>query len=253
MSLIRKYDHLFFDLDNTLWDFDVNARLTMQGAVQKLKLQYQITDFISFFNFFDQTNGRLWELYRKQEIRQQELVWKRFEITIDHFGLTGVNPEDFNQVYLSLMPEFTSLVKGALETLDYLKAKGYQLHILTNGLRQVQERKVRNSRLSPYFKNIFASEDICAPKPDKRIFRHALMHCNAKKQKSMMIGDTWETDIIGASRMGIDSVFFIKNDEKELLPSLKLPEAQKKYEFPETSPAKNHYLIKKLTEIKEIL
>ncbi len=158
MPLIRKYDHLFFDLDNTLWDFDVNARLTMQGAVHKLKLQDQITDFISFFNFFDQTNGRLWELYRKQEIRQQELIWKRFDIIIGHFGLTGVKPEDFNRIYLGMMPEFTSLVEGALETLDYLKAEGYQLHILTNGLRHVQEKKVRNSLLSPYFKNIVASE-----------------------------------------------------------------------------------------------
>lgn len=253
MPLIRKYDHLFFDLDNTLWDFDVNARLTMQGAVHKLKLQDQITDFISFFNFFDQTNGRLWELYRKQEIRQQELIWKRFDIIIGHFGLTGVKPEDFNRIYLGMMPEFTSLVEGALETLDYLKAEGYQLHILTNGLRHVQEKKVRNSLLSPYFKNIVASEDICIPKPDKRIFRHALMQCNAKKQTSMIIGDTWETDIIGASRMGIDSVFFIKNEEKELLPCIKLAGAPKKYDFPETSPAKNHYLIKKLTDLKEIL
>lgn len=253
MPLIRKYDHLFFDLDNTLWDFDINARLAMQQAVANLNLHEQITDFSLFFSFFEQTNNNLWEAYRKQEIRQSELLLKRFEIIIGHFGLSGITPENFNDRYLTLMPAYNNLVEGAIEILDYLKLEGYHLHIITNGLHEVQQRKVRNSALSPYFERIFASEEIHAPKPDKRIFQYALMNCNAKKSKSMIIGDNWETDIVGARQMGIDYIFFIKDEKKGTsIPEICTVPAEKNKLSP-APPVKNYYSIKKLVNLKQIL
>jgi putative hydrolase of the HAD superfamily len=253
MPLIRKYDHLFFDLDNTLWDFDMNARLALQQAMINLNLNEQITDFSLFFTFFEQTNNNLWEAYRKQEIRQCELVLKRFEIIIGHFGLSGITPENFNDRYLRLMPTYNNLVEGAIEILDYLKSEGYHLHIITNGLSEVQQRKVRNSDLSPYFERIFASEDIHAPKPDKRIFQYALMNCNAKKSKSLIIGDNWETDIVGARQMGIDHIFFIKNEKKITIPpEIWMDPAENNKSSPAT-PVKNYYSIKKLINLKQIL
>jgi len=253
MPLIRKYDHLFFDLDNTLWDFDINARLALRQAVTNLNLNGQITDFSLFFTFFEQTNNNLWEAYRKQEIRQAELVLKRFEILIDHFGLSCVSPENINNQYLSLMPEYNHLVDGAIETLDYLKGEGYHLHIITNGLSTVQNEKVKKSGLAPYFKKVFASEDINAPKPDKRIFRYALMNCNAKKSKSMVIGDTWETDIAGARQMGMDHVFFIKNEKKAMMPPKNAIQSRENNKSSTTAPFKNYYSIEKLIMLKQIL
>jgi putative hydrolase of the HAD superfamily len=253
MPFIRKYDHLFFDLDNTLWDFDVNARLAMQQAVTTLKLNDQIGNFDSFFTFFEQTNNSLWEAYRNREIRQSELVLRRFEIMIGNFGLTGINPEKFNDMYLRLMPAYNHLVDGAVETLDYLRDKGYQMHIITNGLSEVQQRKVKSSDLAPYFEKIFVSEDINIPKPDKRIFQHALINCNAKKNKSMMIGDTWETDIVGARQTGIDHIFFIRNEKKSDTPPENEIQSLENNKFSSTSPFKSYYNIKKLTNLKQIL
>jgi putative hydrolase of the HAD superfamily len=253
MPLIRKYDHLFFDLDNTLWDFDVNARLALEQAVTTLHVKDQVEDVDSFYAFYEQTNSNLWEAYRKGEIRQSELVRKRFGITIDHFGISGVNPEVFNDRYLQLMPAYTRLVDGALETLSYLQSEGYPLHIITNGIREVQQYKVKNSGLAPYIEKIFASEDINAPKPDSRIFRHALMNCHAKKSRSMMIGDTWETDILGAIRMGIDYIFFCKNGKIPPHPQkneIKQPENINVLSIP---PANNTRVIKEITDLRHIL
>ncbi|MGV8140156.1 MAG: YjjG family noncanonical pyrimidine nucleotidase [Mangrovibacterium sp.] len=253
MPIIRKYDHLFFDLDNTLWDFDVNARLALQQAIADIGLRSQVPDFNSFFSFFEKTNTNLWEAYRKQEIRQSELVLKRFEIIIDHFGLTGISPETINNRYLHLMPEYNRLVEGAIETLDYLKGEGYHLHIITNGLSAVQNEKVKKSGLAPYFKKVFASEDINAPKPDKRIFRYALMSCNAKKSRSMIIGDSWETDIAGAREMSIDHVLFIKNEKKAIIPPEIQKDTAKNIHLSVSTPRKNYYTIKNLMQLKEIL
>lgn len=253
MPLIRKYSHLFFDLDNTLWDFDLNARLALRQATSMLGLNEQIEDFDSFFNYFDRTNAGLWDAYRRKEIRHRELVVKRFEIVIGHFGLSGIKPSDFNELYLRLMPTFTSLVDGAVETLAYLQQEGYQLHIITNGIREVQHYKIKNSGLAPYFSKITVSEDINVPKPDKRIFRQALMTCNAKKSKSMMIGDTWETDIVGAKETGIDYIHFYKNGKIPDDPMKKQPTSEKRSLFFNTSPEKISMSIKNLFDLKQIL
>lgn len=253
MPIIRKYDHLFFDLDNTLWDYDINARLALSQAITNLNLIEQVSDFSLFFGFFEQTNNSLWEAYRKQEIRQSELVLKRFRITIDHFGLTGVSPENINDQYLQLMPGYNRLVDGAIETLDYLKGEGYCLHIITNGLSAVQNEKVKKSGLAPYFNKVFTSEDINAPKPDQRIFRYALMNCNARKNRSMIIGDTWETDIVGAREMGIDHVLFIKNKEKAIIPPTNTPQSSRNNTLSVANPTINYYNIEKLIMLKQIL
>ena len=208
---MRKLDHLFFDLDNTLWDFDTNSRLAMMETVSQLHLSSQIDDFDSFFEVYHTINTNLWEAYRKQEIRKPELVKKRFEDTLTHFNIQGINPLGMNELYLKLMPFQTRLLPGVIETLEYLKKKGYQLHIITNGFAEVQHRKIESSGLQPYFNRIFISEEIHAPKPDRKIFEHALTSCNAKKSKSLMIGDSWETDIVGARNFGISQVF-VKNN-----------------------------------------
>ncbi len=250
---MRKYDHLFFDLDNTLWDFDVNARLALQQALVSLQLEDQITDFGSFYAFFDRINTTLLDAYRNQEITQSQLIRKRFEIIIDHFGLSGTDPEEFNALYLQWMPAFTNLVGGASDTLDYLKSEGYRLHIITNGLSDVQRQKVKNSGLASYFETITVSEDIDAPKPDKRIFQYALMNCNARKNKSLMIGDNWETDIVGAAQMGIDHIFFIKNGTSQTAFSSVRTESPAPAEASPVRTTGNNHIIRKLIHLQQIL
>lgn len=248
---MRKYDHLFFDLDNTLWDFDVNGRLALQQAVRSLNLEDRIADFDSFCTLFDQVNTRLWESYRNQEIRHSQLTRERFEIIIDHFHLSGADPEKLNALYLQSMPTFTNLVEGALETLADLRAKGYHLHIITNGPAKVQRQKVYNSALAPYIERITTSEEVASPKPDKRIFQHALKSGNARKKKSLMIGDNWETDILGAMQMGIDHVFFIRNNSGQVLPDGKEPSGPGATSSVRTTA--NLSVIRKLTDLIRIL
>jgi putative hydrolase of the HAD superfamily len=112
---------------------------------------------------------------------------------------------------------------------------------------------VKKSGLAPYFKKVFASEDINAPKPDKRIFRYALMNCNAKKNRSMIIGDTWETDIAGARQMGMDHVFFTKNGKETAIPPKNTIQQYENNKFSATAPFKNYYSIEKLIMLKQIL
>jgi len=249
---MRKYEQLFFDLDHTLWDFETNSRLAMLETVAKMKLEPRISDFDTFFDYYEATNTKLWEAYRKQEIRKPELIRKRFEDTLRHFEIIGVDPVAMNECYLELMPGQKQLYPDVIETLDYLKQRGYRMHIITNGFTEVQHRKIASSGLRQYFDRIFISEEIQAPKPDKRIFQHALKCCNSKKSKSIMIGDSWDSDILGAKSIGISQVFVLKNDNIQLVPPKKEWGEFKKYYFENKSPSHTTYIIEKVANLSKI-
>lgn len=205
-----RYRHLFFDLDNTVWDFHRNSRQAMLEGFRVLGLEE--TRFEAFFEVYNRHNDRLWDLYRQNGITKQELSRARFDLTLGETGITGVDGGDFNRLYLDLMPLQTRLCEGAHEVLGTLAAK-YQMHIITNGFSEVQYKKMASSGLNRYFGRIFISEEVRAPKPFPEIFRHALKSCNARKKESLMIGDSWEVDILGAMRVGIDQVHYAPDNE----------------------------------------
>lgn len=204
----KKYTHIFFDLDNTLWDFKQNSKLTMKITFQAFDLASQNQDFDTFFEVYSEINHKLWAAYRHKEISKKELTRKRFQLTFDQLQITGVDADLMNSAYLAEMPKQRMLEQGAFEILEYLKKERYKLFVITNGFYEVQHKKLKSSGLSPFFDKVFISEELKCPKPDYKIFEHAIKSSNAKKQKSLMIGDDWDVDILGALKFGIDSVYY---------------------------------------------
>jgi len=202
----KKYKALFFDLDNTLWDFNRNAYFALRENYFRFLDNTSEQVFDHFYSVYMKNNDKLWDAYRKKAIGKKELTRKRFQDTFDEFGITGVDPDEFNDSYLNIMPGQKHLIENAREVLDYLFPK-YKLFIITNGFREVQFKKLENSGLMHYFSKIFISEDIKAPKPNPEIFNYAISSANARKSESLMIGDDWEVDVMGAYNIGIDQVY----------------------------------------------
>lgn len=212
----KKYTHIFFDLDNTLWDFESNSRNTMQIIFRKLNLD-KTHDFNLFFEAYTKHNDTLWQSYRNNEVVKKDLTRLRFQNTFNDLEISGINAEDMNDLYLKEMPNQKILNDGVIELLGYLKTKHYNLNIITNGFAEVQRKKIETSGLKPFFEKIFISEEIKSPKPEKAIFEYAVKSSNAKKSKSIMIGDDWEVDVLGALNFGIDAVLFQKNHNENLI------------------------------------
>lgn len=211
----KKYTHIFFDLDNTLWNFEKNSRCAMLETFRYFQLDRK-KDFDSFFETYSRHNHQLWDSYRKKEVGKSELVLKRFQNTFTEQKIDGVDPLGMNTHYLSVMPKQKNLNEGVLEILNYLKVKRYKMYIITNGFREVQNNKLESSGLKPFFSKVFISEEIKVPKPGREIFEFAIKSANAKKQNSIMIGDDWDVDVIGALHFGIDSVHFDLTESREL-------------------------------------
>ncbi len=211
----KKYTHIFFDLDNTLWDFEKNSYLAMQEVFRSFNILPYRIDFDVFFQCYSKHNRFLWESYRNKKITKKELTKKRFQDTFDELGIKGIDAEEMNANYLREMPKQKKLFEGVPEVMDYLKKKNYQLFIITNGFKEVQHKKLVNSGIAKYFVKIFVSEDVKAPKPSTVIFEYAIKSSNARKSQSLMVGDDWETDIMGARKYGIDSAYLNNSGDRE--------------------------------------
>lgn len=204
-----KYKHLFFDLDHTLWDFDANAKLTLADIYDTLKLQERgIDDFERFYRQYLEHNMKLWTRYRKGFIKQAELRVKRMQLSLLDFKIGDeALALDMSKRFLEMLPSRNTLFPYAKEILDYLTAKNYQLHLITNGFEDVQHHKINNSGINHYFDKVITSEGSNSLKPNKEIFDYALNATKANKDESIMLGDDLEADIIGAANSGLDQVY----------------------------------------------
>lgn len=204
-----KYRHLFFDLDHTLWDFDSNAHATLLTLYEDLQLKEKgIHDFNLFYKNYLAHNERLWEYYRKGQIRQDELRVKRMKLALLDFKIANEElSQKMNVLFLDLLPTRNLLFPYTKEILQYLVEKNYQLHLITNGFESVQHSKLKHSGLHQYFREVITSESSNSIKPNKEIFEFAFRKTHADPSASIMIGDTIEVDIQGAINAGIDQVF----------------------------------------------
>ena len=206
---MASYKHLFFDLDHTLWDFDANAKETLTEVYAFFNLEaIGVLPFTDFYKHYLHHNEILWDRYHKGFISSEELKWKRMWRTMLEFKMGSEQlAKDMSVYFLDILPTKKILFPHTIEILDYLVAKKYTLHMITNGFEKTQWSKINNSGLSPYFTHIITSETSNSLKPKKEIFEYALKKAGATLPESIMLGDNLDADIQGAINAGMDCIF----------------------------------------------
>lgn len=219
--LNKEITDVFFDLDHTLWDFDKNSGLAFDRVFKKHKIKLPVTDFLKEY---EPINLLYWKKFREERVTKQELRRGRLteafavfkiEYSIEIIDLLAVT-------YIDELPVDNYLFENTLETLDYLYGK-YKLHIITNGFEEVQHLKLNNSGIKNYFKTVTTSEEVGLKKPHPSVFQTAMTKAAALPQKSIMIGDSFEADIVGAQNSGMHTLFFNNRNEvvNKIYPSIK--------------------------------
>jgi len=212
-------EHVFFDLDRTLWDFEKSARQTFEEIFLSQKLLKKgIPSVEKFHDAYTIHNDKLWDLYRKGEIQKEVLSNLRFSLTLKDFGINDDElGKKLGDEYIRISPQKVNLFPYSIEILEYLYPK-YKLHIITNGFSEVQEIKLRASKTEKYFGVVITSEEAGVKKPDSGIFNYAFEKANAKSHNSIMIGDDYDVDILGALNVDMNQIFFDpdkKSDKKQ--------------------------------------
>lgn len=208
--------HIFFDLDNTLWDHRKNAYLTLNEifAREKVQEKYQL-GFEEFHKEYFTINENLWAGIRDGKIDKQYIRDHRFYDSFLFFGIDDKElSQKFENNFLDQIIENNELVEGAFDLLEYLAQKKYRLHILSNGFEEVTYRKCELSGIKNYFATITSADEINIRKPQPEIFEYALKKADAKKENSIIIGDDWIADVEGGLAFGMDAIFFDRfNDD----------------------------------------
>ena len=197
---------VFFDLDHTLWDFDKNSELTFETIFNKTHPAIETKVFIEKYV---PINQECWKLYQYDKITHEELRYNRLKYSFDALDYS-ISDEEIDAIandYIRFLPENNHLFDGTFEVLDYLNQK-YNLHIITNGFADVQYKKIHNSNIGSYFQTVTNSEMAGVKKPNPIIFDYALDLAKAKKENSIMIGDSLDADVQGALDAGLDAIFF---------------------------------------------
>jgi len=197
---------IFFDLDHTLWDFDKNSALTFEKIFKINQVDIPIAIFIKHY---EPINLNYWKLYREERIDKESLRYGRL---FDTFEAIKMKVQDdlihqLSEDYITYLSSYNYLFEGAIELLQYLEPK-YNLHIITNGFQEVQHGKLEKSKINSYFKTITNSEMVGVKKPNPLIFNYALERAKVSKQRSIMIGDNYEADVLGALNIGLDAICF---------------------------------------------
>lgn len=209
------YKSIFIDLDDTVWAFTENARDTFRDMYVKYRFERYFHSFDHFYTLYYKRNLELWTEYGDRKITKDELNEQRFsypllQVGVDDKSLVKAYSDNF---FAEIMYKKT-LMPYAREALEYLASK-YNLYILSNGFRELQEQKMRSSGVDKYFKKVILSEDIGVHKPYPEIFHFALSATQSEVRTSLMIGDNWENDIVGAKGVGMGHIYYnIKGDEK---------------------------------------
>ena len=214
-----RYKDLFIDFDDTLYDTHGNSVIALSELYDEKKLDRFFSDSNVFYDAYWAANIDLWTRYSKGEITRDYLIVERFRRPLCESDALRAkcleSADDFRNYCLEMSDHFLDLcsskpglVLGARELMDYLKGRGYRMHMCSNGFHEVQYKKLHACGLTDYFDHVILSEDAGFNKPAPEFFDYAIKMSGAEKATTLMIGDNFNTDILGAKRYGLATAFF---------------------------------------------
>ena len=206
-----RYKDLFVDFDDTLYDTYGNAVISLRETFDAYRLDRFFTDPQVFYDAYWSANIDLWTRYSHGEITRDYLIVERFRRPLSvgqGLEVTEALCLEMSDRFLDFCSSKPGVIEGARDLMDYLKQKGYRMHMCSNGFHEVQYKKLAACGFRDYFDTIILSEDAGVNKPSPLYFNYAFKVSCADRETTLMIGDNLQTDIQGALSAGIDALLF---------------------------------------------
>jgi putative hydrolase of the HAD superfamily len=199
-----KYSRILFDADDTLFDFKKSEREAFKNTMIDFHIDYDENYHLPIYH---NINNVIWREFEEGLITQEKLKVERFRRLSDalqiQFDVTA-----FADSYMNHLGNASFLYEDSVELIQSLH-KDFKLSIVTNGLTNVQKRRISRSEIAGYFDYIVISEEVKVSKPDPKIFEFALDSNEVEdKSKLLMVGDSLTSDIQGGFNFGIDTCWF---------------------------------------------
>jgi len=195
-----KYKGIFFDADDTLFDYPRAERAALRACLREFRLCIDLRRFLAAYR---RHNRDLWQAFERGDTDQAALRAERFRRLAVELGISGLPVDRISAFYLEALSGQPQLLPGALATVRAL-AKKYPLALITNGIASVQRRRFSASPITSYFQAVVISEEVGMAKPDPRIFAPALQKIGIAAGEVLYVGDSMTSDMAAARNAGMD-------------------------------------------------
>jgi len=195
-----KYKAIFFDADDTLFDYPRAERAALGACCSEFGLRVEAGILVEAYR---RHNLDVWRAFECGETDQATLRVERFRRLAAEFGIPDLPLDRISSFYLKALSGQPQLFPGALAIVRRA-AKKFPLALITNGIAAVQRRRFAASPIMPYFQAVVISEEVGIAKPDPRIFAPALQKIGVAACDVLYIGDSVSSDMAAARNAGMD-------------------------------------------------
>lgn len=191
-----RFKTLFMDADDTVFDFGAAQKAALFAAFKRMDEPLSEEEYA----LYDAINIKHWKMLERGETTKDRLVFARFE---EFFGKTGkkCSVERTEELYQELLGEQAFWWEGAKEGMEQL-SKRYDIFLVTNGHADTQYSRVKLSGLDGFVKDVFVSEAVGCPKPEKAYYDYCFRKSGADRKTTLCIGDSLTSDIKGGVNAG---------------------------------------------------
>lgn len=221
-----KYEIILFDADDTLFDFKKSEREAFKNTMLEFNIEYDENHHLKIYQGI---NRAMWREFEDGLITQEKLKVERFKRLSDSLK-AGFDEKQFAKIYIKHLANCSFLFEESIELIKNLH-KDYKLTVVTNGLTDVQNKRIKKSIIAEYFEQVVISEEVKVSKPDPKIFEYALKYIGyTDKRKVLMVGDSLTSDIQGGINFGIDTCWYnpkIIENKTEIIPTYEISNLMK--------------------------
>jgi len=194
---------VLFDLDDTLFDHTATSRAALWATTCELPF-FAAVEFEPFYQYYSALLEELHLRVLAGTCSYAEARRLRFEGLLARYQPTAspAAAEQLADAYYVQYPRQRQPVPGALALLQALRPH-YRIGIITNNRTVEQADKLHFLGMTDLVDALITSEDVGVPKPDSRIFQTALQQLAAQPEETVLVGDNWAADVLGARAVGI--------------------------------------------------
>ena len=201
---MNRFTTVLWDVDGTLLDFLYSQRYAITKCFRSNGRE--ITE--EQLKRYSQINDNYWKRLELGEISKEQLLTGRFVTLFEEYGITDINLDAFLREYQEALGSVFAYLDDSLAICRALKGE-VQQYVITNGVTSTQRNKLQISGLAELMENVFISEQIGVPKPQKEFFDYCLEHIEEKeKSKILIVGDSLTSDIKGGILAGIPTCWY---------------------------------------------
>ncbi|HTW83984.1 MAG TPA: HAD family hydrolase [Candidatus Sulfotelmatobacter sp.] len=206
--MARAIDCVLFDLDDTLHD-DTTAYRAAAKAAAEMVARERGVDAQALADAYDGEAMTFWHSLTAESLNraigdERQRMWDTAlrAVGIDDPALAARAA----QAYVAARADVLALSPGALDVLTNLRARGCRLGLVTNGFAATHHDKIDRLGLREKMDAFFLADEVGMVKPDPELFRHACAVLGSTPERTAMVGDRYERDVVGAAEAGLFTV-----------------------------------------------